>query len=143
MLDRSLALRMHAVTKVYGAGDAAVTALDSVDFQAQTGEVVVVMGPSGAGKTTFLTIAGALLRPTAGRIEIAGTDVTRLREKDLPAIRRHKVGFIFQSFNLLEALTALENVRLVIADEATSGHAARNRARALLDMLGLSPGPGQ
>jgi len=138
MPDRSVVLRMQAVTKVYGAGDAAVTALDSVDFDAQTGEVVVVMGPSGAGKTTFLTIAGALLRPTAGSIEIAGTDITSLREKDLPAVRRHKVGFIFQSFNLLEALTALENVRLVIADEATSGHVVRNRARELLDMLGLN-----
>jgi len=138
MSDRSMVLQMQAVTKVYGAGDAAVAALDSVDFQAQTGEVVVVMGPSGAGKTTFLTIAGALLRPTAGTIEIAGTDITRLREKDLPAIRREKVGFIFQSFNLLESLTALENVRLVIADEATSGRAATNRARELLDMLGLS-----
>ncbi len=138
MPDRSMVLQMQAVTKVYGAGDAAVAALDSVDFQAQTGEVVVVMGPSGAGKTTFLTIAGALLRPTAGTVEIAGTDITRLREKDLPAIRREKVGFIFQSFNLLEALTALENVRLVIADEATTERAATNRARELLDMLGLS-----
>jgi len=133
-----MVLQMQAVTKVYGTGDAAVAALDSVDFQAQTGEVVVVMGPSGAGKTTFLTIAGALLRPTAGTVEIAGTDITRLREKDLPAIRREKVGFIFQSFNLLEALTALENVRLVIADEATTERAATNRARELLDMLGLS-----
>jgi len=138
MPDRSVVLRMQAVTKVYGTGDAAVTALDSVDFEAQTGEVVVVMGPSGAGKTTVLTIAGALLRPTAGTIEIAGTDITRLREKDLPAVRREKVGFIFQSFNLLESLTALENVRLVIADEATSERGATNRARELLDMLGLS-----
>jgi putative ABC transport system ATP-binding protein len=132
-----VALRMQAVTKVYGAGDAAVTALDSVDFQAQAGEVVVVMGPSGSGKTTVLTIAGALLRPTAGTIEIAGTDITRLQEKDLPAVRRDKVGFIFQSFNLLESLTALENVRLVIAGEGTD-RTARNRARELLDMLGLS-----
>jgi putative ABC transport system ATP-binding protein len=138
MTDRSVVLRMQAVTKVYGTGDAAVTALDSVDFEAQTGEVVVVMGPSGAGKTTVLTIAGALLRPTAGTIEIAGTDITRLREKDLPAVRRDKVGFIFQSFNLLESLTSLENVSLVIADEATTDRAARNRARELLDMLGLS-----
>jgi putative ABC transport system ATP-binding protein len=138
MPDRSVVLRMQAVTKVYGTGDAAVTALDSVDFEAQTGEVVVVMGPSGAGKTTVLTIAGALLRPTAGTIEIAGTDITRLREKDLPAVRRDKVGFIFQSFNLLESLTSLENVSLVIADEATTDRAARNRARELLDMLGLS-----
>ena len=138
MPDRSLALQMQAVTKVYGAGDAAVIALDSVDFQAQTGEVVVVMGPSGAGKTTFLTIAGALLRPTAGTIEVAGTDITRCREKDLPAVRREKVGFIFQSFNLLESLTVLENVRLVIADGAITERGARNRARELLDMLGLS-----
>ena len=138
MQDHRVTLRMQAVTKVYGTGDAAVTALDSVDFEAQTGEVVVVMGPSGAGKTTVLTIAGALLRPTAGRIEIAGTDITRLREKDLPAVRRDKVGFIFQSFNLLESLTSLENVRLVIADEVTTDRAARNRARELLDMLGLS-----
>jgi len=86
MPDRSMILRMQAVTKVYGSGDAAMTALDSVDFEAHTGEVLVIMGPSGAGKTTFLTIAGALLRPTAGTVEIAGTDVTRLREKDLSAV---------------------------------------------------------
>jgi len=138
MLDGRLTLRMRSVSKTYGSGDAAVTALDDVDFEAQAGEVVVVMGPSGAGKTTFLTIAGALLRPTSGAVQIAGIDITRLREKDLPAVRREKVGFIFQSFNLLEALTALENVRVVIADGATSGRAATNRARELLGMLGLS-----
>ena len=138
MLDSRLTLQMRSVSKIYGSGDAAVTALDEVNFEAQAGEVVVVMGPSGAGKTTFLTIAGALLRPTRGGVEIAGIDITRLREKDLPAVRRDKVGFIFQSFNLLEALTALENVRVVIADGATSGRAATNRARELLAMLGLT-----
>lgn len=137
MRDSSVVLRMQAVTKVYGGGDAAVTALDSVDFQGQAGEVVVVMGPSGSGKTTFLTIAGALLRPTAGTVQIAGVDVTRLREKDLPAVRRAKVGFIFQNFNLLESLTALENVRLVIPSQATSDRGARNRAHELLTMMGL------
>ncbi len=113
-----------------------MNALDSVDFSAQGGEVVMIMGPSGAGKTTFLTIAGALLRPTSGTIEIAGTDITGLQEKDLPAIRRERVGFIFQSFNLLESLTALENVRLVMTDIAQ--RSAANRARELLNMLGLS-----
>ena len=93
---------MQAVTKVYGEGDAAVKALDSVDFEARAGEVLVVMGPSGSGKTTFLTIAGALLRPTSGTVEIAGTDITRLGEKELPAVRRKNVGFIFQSFHLLD-----------------------------------------
>jgi len=106
--DSKVTLRLQNVTKVYGVGDAAVTALDSVDFSARAGEVVMVMGPSGAGKTTFLTIAGALLRPTSGTIEVAGTDITGLQEKDLPAVRREKVGFIFQSFNLLESLTALD-----------------------------------
>ncbi len=129
---------MRAVTKVYGGGDAAVTALDSVDFEARGGEVVVVMGPSGSGKTTFLTIAGALLRPTSGSVEIAGTDVARLEEKYLPAVRRESVGFIFQSFNLLESLTALENVRLVMSDEGSSRRTVTNRARELLNMMGLS-----
>jgi len=138
MPDRRVILRMHAVTKVYGAGDAAVTALDNVDFQAQAGEVVVIMGPSGAGKTTVLTIAGALLRPTAGTIEVAGVDTTGLAEKELPAVRRGSVGFIFQSFNLLESLTALENVRLVISGDTATARSATNRARELLSMLGLA-----
>lgn len=129
---------MEAVTKVYGVGEAAVTALDSVDFQAQAGEVAVIMGPSGAGKTTFLTIAGTLLRPTSGTVEIAGTKITQLQEKDLPAVRRKNVGFIFQSFNLLESLTALENVRLVMDEEDNNARRANARARELLNMLGLS-----
>lgn len=136
MPDSRVTLRLQNVTKVYGVGDAAVTALDSVDFSAHGGEVVMIMGPSGAGKTTFLTIAGALLRPTSGTVEIAGTDITGLQENDLPAVRREKVGFIFQSFNLLESLTALENVRLVMTDTTT--RSAANRARELLSMLGLS-----
>ena len=136
MPDSRVTLRLQKVTKVYGAGDAAVTALDSVDFSVQGGEVVMIMGPSGAGKTTFLTIAGALLRPTSGTVEIAGADITGLQENDLPAVRREKVGFIFQSFNLLESLTALENVRLVMTD--TTPRSAANRARELLNMLGLS-----
>jgi len=129
-------LSMTGVTKIYGSGDAAVTALDRIDFDAHAGEVVVIMGPSGAGKTTFLTIAGALLSPTAGTVQISGTNITALKESELPPIRRKNVGFIFQSFNLLESLTALENVGLVMHD-ATS-RSAGNRARELLTMLGLS-----
>ena len=124
MPNDRVVLRMQAVTKVYGAGDAAETALDSVDFEALAGEVAVIMGPSGAGKTTFLTIAG--------------TDITALQEKDLPAIRRENVGFIFQSFNLLESLTALENVGMVSAGGVTTPRSVTNRARELLNMLGLS-----
>ncbi len=129
---------MHGVTKVFGAGEAAVIALDNVDFEARAGEVVVVMGPSGAGKTTFLTIAGALLRPTSGSVEIAGIDVSSLKERDLPPVRREKVGFIFQSFNLLESLSCLENVLIVMTADGATTRGVTNRAKELLDMLGLS-----
>lgn len=134
----SAILSMTDVTKVYGSGDATVTALDNVDFEARAGEVVVIMGPSGAGKTTFLTIAGALLRPTSGSVHISGRDITKLGEKDLPEVRREKVGFVFQSFNLLESLTSVENVALVMTPERGGGRHAANRARELLSMLGLS-----
>jgi len=137
MVAGRVILGMHDVTKVYGTGDAAVKALDGVDFSACAGEVVVVMGPSGAGKTTFLTIAGALLRPTVGTVEISGVNVTALKEADLPPIRRRKVGFIFQSFNLLESLTSLENVSLVMTADGAGARGAKGRARELLSMLGL------
>jgi putative ABC transport system ATP-binding protein len=130
-------LRMDGVTKVYGSGHKAVTALDDVSLKAHAGEVVLVMGPSGSGKTTLLTIAGALLRPTRGSIHICETDITGMDEGRLASIRREKVGFIYQSFNLLEALTAIENVRLVTMDGVSSGAISGSRAKDLLEMLGL------
>lgn len=132
-----VALRLRQVTKVYGSGDTAMTALDAVDFEARAGEVVVIMGPSGAGKTTFLTIAGTLLTPTSGAIEIAGREVTKLKEHDLAALRTQHIGFIFQSFNLLDSLTALENVRLVSARGVFAPASATSRARELLNLFGL------
>jgi putative ABC transport system ATP-binding protein len=107
-------LSMEQVTKVYGSGEAAVRALDNVNISANAGEVTVVMGPSGGGKTTFLTIAGALLKATSGKVTVGGTDITNLTEKDLPRVRREKIGFVFQSFNLLETLKAIDNVSLVM-----------------------------
>lgn len=136
MGSRDLTLRLERVTKVYGSGERAVTALKDVSLEARAGEVMLIMGPSGSGKTTLLTIAGALLRPTSGTVWLCGADLTGLNEKRLAAIRREKVGFIYQSFNLLEALTALENVRLVMAD-GVNGSAPRDRAKELLDRLGL------
>ncbi len=128
---------MEGVTKVYGSGERAVTALQDVSLEARAGEVVLVMGPSGSGKTTLLTIAGALLRPSRGRVRIGGTEITELDEDRLASIRREKVGFVYQSFNLLEALTALENVALVSMNGAPSRRASRERAGEMLDMLGL------
>jgi putative ABC transport system ATP-binding protein len=127
-------LTMEKVTKVFGEGDAAVKALDEVDFEANVGEVTVVMGPSGSGKTTFLTIAGALLTPTSGTVTVSNIDITNMSESELPDVRREKIGFIFQSFNLLESLSATENVRLVMTEARRGRHSP---AVELLEMLGL------
>ncbi len=128
---------MEGVTKVYGSGERAVTALDDISLQTRAGEVVLVMGPSGSGKTTLLTVAGALLRPTRGRVQICGREITELNEDRLASIRREKVGFVYQSFNLLEALTAMENVSLVATNRVPNGAMPRDRAKELLTMLGL------
>lgn len=133
----SSVLSMDRVTKIYGQGETAVRALDSVEMEAKPEEVIVVMGPSGAGKTTFLTIAGALMKPTSGTVEISGINITQMDERQLPDVRRERIGFVFQSFNLLESLTALENVSLVMTGERGRGRSGRDRATELLKLLGL------
>ena len=137
MTTRETILSIERVTKVYGSGERTVTALDDVTLQAYAGEVVLVMGPSGSGKTTLLTIAGALLKPTRGRVRVCDLDITDADEGRLASVRRQKVGFIYQNFNLLEALTALENVRLVATDGARNGTLSPDRAKGMLSMLGL------
>ena len=136
MARQEVILSLERVTKVYGSGWTAVTALHDVSLETHAGEVVLVMGPSGSGKTTLLTIAGALLRPTQGRVRVCDTDITEMNEGRLASIRREKVGFVYQGFNLLEALTALENVQLVTTDRAQDGRHA-DRAKEMLAMLGL------
>ena len=128
-------LEMIHVVKTYGEGDTAVTALKDIDFYANPGEVVLVMGPSGAGKSTFLTIAGALLKPTSGTVKVSGINLVDADDGDLPDIRRERIGFVFQSFNLLESLNATENVTLVMS---ASRGGSPHRARELLNMMGLS-----
>ena len=137
MATPEVILSLEGVTKVFGSGERAVTALEDVSLEARAGEVVLVMGPSGSGKTTLLTIAGALLKPTLGTVHLCGTNVTELDETRLASIRRDKVGFVYQSFNLLEALTALENVRLVASHGTRNGTMPQERAKELLSMLGL------
>jgi putative ABC transport system ATP-binding protein len=132
-------LSLENVSKVYGTGEFAVAALKETNFDVHAGEIVAVMGPSGSGKTTLLTIAGALLKPTTGTVMICGTDVTPMNESRLAAIRREKIGFVYQSFNLLEALTAMENVRVVLQNHSSNGSgAAMDRAREMLEMFGLN-----
>ena len=136
-MSSPIILRMEGVTRVYGSGELAVTALRDVSFEARAGEVVVVMGPSGSGKTTLLTISGALLRPTSGGVWLCGVTVSDLDETRLAFMRRQKVGFVYQSFNLLEALTALENVRLVTSLRGRNGAVVHDNAKELLETLGL------
>jgi putative ABC transport system ATP-binding protein len=132
-------LILEGVSKVYGSGEFSVTALDDVTLDVKAGEIVAIMGPSGSGKTTLLTIAGALLRPSQGSVKICGIDITRMRESKLAAIRRERVGFVYQSFNLLESLTAVENVRIVIQQHGRrNGRDSTQHALQMLETFGLS-----
>jgi putative ABC transport system ATP-binding protein len=107
------ALRLAGVEKVYGTGELAVRALRGIDIEIPAGQLVVVLGPSGSGKTTLLNLVGGIEAPSAGRIVVAGRDIVGLDEHALTAYRRNDVGFVFQFFNLVTTLTALENVALV------------------------------
>ncbi len=131
------ALKVERVTKRYGAGATEVTAVRGVSLTVAPGEVVLIMGPSGSGKTTLLSMLGALLKPTEGTIQLNGDVISALAENRLPDIRLRQFGFIFQDFNLLSALTALENVAIVAELAGARGGAARKKAAALLTDLGL------
>ncbi len=129
---------VHDLTKSYGTGDLAVDAVRHVDLDIAAGEVVLVMGPSGSGKTTLLLMLGAMLRPTSGSVHVDGTDLAATPERALPPLRARRFGFVFQDFNLLSALSALENVELACNLAGVTGRAARQRATDLLTRLGLA-----
>lgn len=133
----SPAISVHQVSKTFGEGDIAVHAVRNIDFDVAPGEVVLIMGPSGSGKTTLLLMLGAMLRPTTGSIMIDGIDLATTPERRLPALRANHLGFIFQDFNLLSALTALENVELACNLAGAAGLEANDRATELLQRIGL------
>lgn len=133
----SPALHIEHVTKRYGTGPTEVVAVRDVTLDVAPGEVILIMGPSGSGKTTLLLMLGALLRPSSGTIVVNGTVISDLPESRLPSIRLTRFGFIFQDFNLLSALTALENVALVAQLSGANKATARRRAEAMLTHLGL------
>jgi putative ABC transport system ATP-binding protein len=109
---RAPAARAVNVSKVYGAGDATVAALDDVSVDLGRGRFTAIMGPSGSGKSTLLHVLAGLDRPTSGEVYLGDTEITSLRDKKLTTLRRDRIGFIFQSFNLLPTLTAAENIVL-------------------------------
>jgi len=132
------AIEVRELTKTYTEGAASARALDGVDLDVESGEVTLLMGPSGSGKTTLVSIMGAILRASSGSVRIAGREITRLKERELPAVRLNHIGFVFQGFNLFPTLTAAENVELALKLKKTPSTEALRRARALLDDMGLS-----
>lgn len=135
-MDESIIKATH-LTKTFGEPPTEIKALDDVGLIIRRGEVVLIMGPSGSGKTTLLSIIGALLKPTSGSVELGGDELTVLSERELPDIRLKHLGFIFQDFNLLSALTARENVEIVLNLAGVTGVDARRGAELLLTELGL------
>ncbi len=125
-------VRLRNVTKVYGSGRTAVRALSEVTLDVPRGALVVLLGPSGSGKTTLMNLVGGLDRPTSGEIIVEGRDIAKLGDEELTEYRRQTVGFVFQFFNLVPTLTALENVELVGELSQNPGHAAE-----LLERVGL------
>lgn len=121
----------------YDSGGTGTTALRDVDLDIERGKLTLLMGPSGSGKTTLLSIMGCILRPTAGSVQVSGTDVTGLKENALPNIRLRHIGFVFQGFNLFPTLTAGENVELSLELKGIRGKAAKNEAQRLLELVQL------
>ncbi len=131
---RGEAVRLSGVTKTYGDGELAVHALSDVDLTIPRGELVVMLGPSGSGKTTLLNLIGGIEIASAGEIVVGGLDVSTLDEEGRTDFRRRTVGFIFQFFNLIPTLTALENVELVAE---LTGEGSRERSAEMLSRVGL------
>ncbi len=130
-------IKVENVKKIYRMGDNEVRALDGVSLVIEEGEFLIVMGPSGSGKTTLLHLMGCLDKPTEGEIYIASTPVSKLNDSQLAKIRNKMVGFVFQQFNLLPRLTALENVELPMIYAGVPKSARRKKAKELLELVGL------
>jgi putative ABC transport system ATP-binding protein len=132
-----LALEVKNVVKTFQADSGEIRAVDDVSFAVEAGEFVALVGPSGSGKTTMLSILAALLTPTDGQVLIDGTDLARMSETERVVLRRQKIGFTFQSNNLIPYLTARENVELMIRLNNKFDRAAKVRSAELLSRLGL------
>jgi putative ABC transport system ATP-binding protein len=126
-------LEAHQVTKAYGSADAQVQVLRGISTQVNAGEFVAIMGPSGSGKSTLLTILGGIEAPTTGKVTLEDVDLTVLSEDARTKLRRRRIGFVFQSFNLLPNLTALENVALPLQLDGVSTAVANQRAQHTLE----------
>jgi putative ABC transport system ATP-binding protein len=139
---RTPVVSARGLLKEYGSGPARVQAVRGVDLDVAAGESVAIIGPSGCGKSTLLYLLGGLERPTAGSLRLADRPLERLPEAQLARLRRHALGFVFQSFHLVDELTATENVELPMLLAGRSPHQARKRAGELLRSVGLADRAG-
>jgi putative ABC transport system ATP-binding protein len=132
------AVRARGLVKEYGDGDARLTVLQAIDLDVASGETIALCGPSGSGKSTLLNLIGCLDRPTRGRIEVAGQDVSRLSRVEQAGVRLRTLGFIFQSFNLLSDATAHENVMMPLVYAGVGREERKRRAAEVLERVGLA-----
>jgi putative ABC transport system ATP-binding protein len=131
-------IELQAVTKRHRAGDIETTALDAIDLQIEAGEYVAITGPSGCGKSTLLGLLGLLDLPTSGSYRLQGEEVTGRQPRELAAIRRGRIGFVFQSFNLIDELSVRDNVQLALRYSGMPEKAQRARVTEVLERLGLA-----
>jgi putative ABC transport system ATP-binding protein len=131
-------LTAENLEKTYGGGPSPVVALAGVSFGVEPGELVALMGPSGCGKSTLLHLCGAMDRPSAGRVTLEQRDLATMGDDELTRVRRERVGFVFQLFNLLPTLTVLDNIALPCLLAAMRPHEAETRARALAERVGIA-----
>ena len=130
-------VKLEAVTKVYQRGSIAVHALAGITLEIQRGDFAVLVGPSGSGKTTLLNLIGGLDTPTTGRIWVGGAEIGRMSKAELSQLRLHHIGFVFQEFNLIPVLSAVENVEFIMLLQGLPEPVRRRRSLALLQELGL------
>ncbi|GIP42850.1 ABC transporter ATP-binding protein [Paenibacillus sp. J45TS6] len=138
MNTENLKLQLENITKTFGDGDSSIKVLKNVTLNVKAGEFVALVGPSGSGKSTFLSVAGALLAPSSGRIVIGGQDLSQFSEKQMNEIRLDKIGFVFQSANLIPYLTVKDQLLLIAELSGKKGKQANQKADEMLSRLGLS-----
>jgi len=136
--NQDIAVRCRGLTKTYGAGDASVMALRGIDLDVRRGELLMLVGPSGCGKTTLISVIAAILGQDSGQCEVLGHDLKNMGQKERTRFRGESIGYVFQMFNLLPALSAAENVSIPLLINGASRRNAENRAREALDTVGLS-----
>lgn len=136
-MERQIVIQTRALSKQFKMGNHLVNALDAVDIDIYAGEIVSIVGPSGSGKSTLLTLLGGLDQPSKGSVQIDGIEISKMNENQLTEIRNEKIGFIFQFFNLVPTLTALENVALPIQFARKPQFPTTQRAKELLTLFGL------